>query len=88
MYGLGYLSKLSEITTAKELEKKIENLKHTLKKGERAELIVSLDLIEHVTRYSLRYGLSLIEAEELPGNKILVVFEYRFVEKQKAMKSR
>jgi len=68
-----------EIFTARELEDVIIRLKQKLKKGEKAKLILhDINLLSHVARLSMKYGLSFINAEELHENKVIIEFENRF----------
>ena len=68
-----------EVSSKNELEYAISRLKHKLKKGERVKLILNnIDLINYVTKLSMKYGLSLINAEETYENRIIVEFENRF----------
>ncbi|RLG88704.1 MAG: hypothetical protein DRO15_02225 [Thermoprotei archaeon] len=70
---------IAEISSINELESTISKLKRRLRKGERVKLILNdVNLINHVARLSMKYGLSLISAEETHGNRIIIEFENRF----------
>ena len=70
---------VTEIFTVGELEDIIIRLKHKLKKGEKAKLILhDINLLTHVARLSTKYGLSFINAEEIHENKVIIEFENSF----------
>ncbi|BCU67047.1 hypothetical protein HS7_04840 [Sulfolobales archaeon HS-7] len=63
------------ILTARQLEKVIIQFSHAEKE---AELIVVRDLIEELPRMAMKYGVSLIDAEDINDKVIRVKLEKRF----------
>ena len=70
------------VSTLRELERSIRNLRNVLRRGERARILVEVpELISKAIQISMRHGLSVINAEETSGGGIIIEVELRFTDK-------